>query len=125
MTNQPYPPPWSPQPGPRQGQYPANGPGYPGQHRPGTQGVDWRYATQQQYRAPQDPYAPVDRTRAMPIPQAKPQKRSRAGFLTVGALSIALVSAGIGGGVATLVRPERPPVATSMSGAASKSPVTP
>jgi putative serine protease PepD len=36
--------------------------------------------------------------------------------LTVGALAVALVSAGIGGGVATLVHPERTTVATSVSG---------
>src|SRR5665213_3490937 len=113
MTNHPYPPPVPPQPGSRQGQYAVGAPGYPGQYRPGTpqQAFDWRYATQQQqpYRQPYDPYVTNDRTRAMPgLPQpAHPQKRSRAGFLTVGALTIALVSAGIGGGVATLVRPER------------------
>jgi putative serine protease PepD len=116
MTNYPYPP---PQPGPRQGHYGADASGYSGQPRQTSpqQAFDWRYATQPPaYRAPYDPY---DRTRVMPAPheQARPQKRSRAGFLTVGALTIALVSAGIGGGVATLVRPERTPVTTSMSGA--------
>jgi putative serine protease PepD len=125
MTNHPYPPPLPPQPGSRQGHYQ---PGYPGQHRPGgpQQAPDWRYATQQQqpYRQPYDPYLTNDRTRLMPMlpPQEQPRKRSRAGLLTVGALSVALVSAGIGGGVATLVRPEHTTVATSMSGAAPGQP---
>ncbi|MDT7757169.1 MAG: putative serine protease PepD [Mycobacterium sp.] len=122
MTNYPYPPPAPRQPGPRQGQSDAGAPGYPGQHRPAApqQAFDWRYATQEQqpYRQPYDPYANAGHTRPMPLPphQAQPQRRSRAGFLTVGALAVALVSAGIGGGVATLVRPERTTVATSVSG---------
>ena len=41
------------------------------------------------------------------IPQV-PQKRSRAGALTAGAVAVAIVSAGIGGGVAMLVQPDRP-----------------
>jgi putative serine protease PepD len=98
----------------------AAAPGYPGQQRPGgypQQSYDWRYATQQQpYRGPADPYRPVDPTRMMHIPPAAPQKRSRAGRLTVGALTIAVVSAGIGGGVATLVRPDRPALSSSVAG---------
>jgi putative serine protease PepD len=42
--------------------------------------------------------------------------------LTIGALAIALVSAGVGGGVATLVKPDRPTVTTSVSGAAPSEP---
>jgi putative serine protease PepD len=38
--------------------------------------------------------------------------------LTIGALAIALVSAGVGGGVATLVKPDRPSITTSSMGAA-------
>lgn len=38
-----------------------------------------------------------------PMPPPGPQKRSRAGLLTVGALAIAVVSAGIGGAAATAV----------------------
>jgi putative serine protease PepD len=38
--------------------------------------------------------------------------------LTIGALAIALVSAGVGGGVATLVRPDHPTISTSAIGAA-------
>jgi putative serine protease PepD len=103
-------------------------PGYPGQ-RPGApqQSYDWRYATQQQptqqqaYRGPHDPYRGAPQTQAMPGPQM-PRKRSRAGVLTIGALAIALVSAGVGGGVATLVKPDRPTVTTSIAGAAPSEP---
>ncbi|MDT5153802.1 MAG: putative serine protease PepD [Mycobacterium sp.] len=125
MTNHPrYSPP--PPPGHRPGTHEAAAPGYPGQHRQGgypQQSYDWRYATQQQpYRGPADPYRPVDPTRMMPIPPAAPQKRSRTGRLTVGALTIAILSAGIGGGVATLVQPGRPALSSSISGAAPSVP---
>lgn len=113
MTNSPYPPP--PQSGHRTGTTPYAG----HQPRPGApqQQYDWRYATQppqQQYRP--DPYR-TDPTRAMHAPQPSPRKRSRAGLLTVGALTIAVVSAGIGGGVATLVQPDRTGGTTSILGA--------
>jgi putative serine protease PepD len=42
--------------------------------------------------------------------------------LTIGALAIALVSAGVGGGVATLVKPDRSTITTSASGAAPSEP---
>jgi putative serine protease PepD len=42
--------------------------------------------------------------------------------LTVGALAIALVSAGVGGGVATLVKPDRPALTSSALGAAPSEP---
>lgn len=106
MTNDPR---YSPRPIP---------PIHPGQYGP-QQPYDWRYASQQrppqqppphqqpqQQRPPQqfDPY----RTGA-PVPNPGiplgPQKRSRAGALTAGALAIAVVSAGIGGGVALLADP--------------------
>jgi putative serine protease PepD len=127
MTNHPrYSPP--PPPGQRPGAHEGAAPGYPGHHqghpgqqRPGgypQQSYDWRYATQppQAYRGPQDPYR-TDPTRMMNVPPAAPQKRSRAGRLTVGALAIAVVSAGIGGGVATLVQPGRPSLTSTSSGA--------
>ena len=130
MTNHPrYSPP--PPPGHRPGPYDRVAPGYPGQ-RPGApqQSYDWRYATQQHptqqqaYRGPHDPYRGAPQTQAMPGPQLPqvPQKRSRAGALTIGALAIALVSAGVGGGVATLVKPDRPTVTTSVAGAAPSEP---
>jgi putative serine protease PepD len=51
-----------------------------------------------------------------------PQKRSRAGALTVGAVAVAIVSAGIGGGVALLVQPDRPSASSSATGVASSVP---
>jgi putative serine protease PepD len=42
--------------------------------------------------------------------------------LTIGALAIALVSAGVGGGVATLVKPDRPAITSTASGAAPSEP---
>jgi putative serine protease PepD len=103
-------------------------PGYPAappQGAPQQPPYDWRYATlQQAYRGPHDPYRGGPQQPVMPgsqHPQA-PRKRSRAGSLTVGALAIALVSAGVGGGVATLVKPDRPSVSTSALGAAPSEP---
>jgi putative serine protease PepD len=124
MTNDPRyspPPPGRRPVGPEQVTY-----GYPGAQQPHPyqqQPYDWRYATQQQhqaYRAPYDPY------RGAPQPQphqpVPPQKRSRAGALTAGALAVAVVSAGIGGGVAMLVQPDRPSAGSSASGAAPSVP---
>ncbi len=51
------------------------------------------------------------------------QKRSRAGALTAGALAVAIVSAGIGGGVALLAQPDRPSATSSINGAAPGMPV--
>lgn len=139
MTNHPYPPPLPPHRGQHTGAYDTGahpsgvhqtgahqtGAGaYGGLGRPNTgpQQYDWRYATQapQQFRPQRDPYRP-DPTRSFPPPPAAPQKRSRAGLLTVGALAIALVSAGIGGGVATLVHTE-PGAPTSITGASPSQP---
>ena len=128
MTNHPrYSP--QPQPGQRPGPY-EQASGYSGPQRPGPyqqQPYDWRYATQQQtrqFRAPYDPYRGAPQQPAMPGPhqQPRPQKRSRAGALTAGALAVAVVSAGIGGGVATLVRSDRPAIGSSASGVASSVP---
>ena len=81
------------------------------------QGYDWRYATEQQrqaFRASYDPYpgAPIP-TGPGQYPQpgvpggpAQPRKRSRAGALVVGATVLAMLSAGVGGGVAMLVHPD-------------------
>ena len=126
MTNDPRyttPPP----PGYRPGAPHGAAPGYPGQHRPGPypqQSYDWRYATQppQSYRGPQDPYRTGDPTRMMPIPPAAPRQRSRGGRLALGALAIAVVSAGVGGGVATLVQPGRPALSSAFGGAAPSEP---
>jgi len=116
MTNHPrYSPPQ--QPGRQPGGYEHAAPGYPGAQRSAPyQPYDWRYATQQQtpFRPQYDPYRA-----APPVP---PQKRSRAGALTVGALAIAVVSAGIGGGVATMVAPDQQTATSSASGAAPSVP---
>ena len=123
MTNHPYPP-QPPQPGQRTGAYDTGMTGYPGPQgqRPSNaqQQYDWRYATQQ-YRQPHDPYRP-DHTRTLPPISAAPQRRSRAGLLTVGALTLAMVSAGIGGGVATLVQSDRPAITSPLSGASPSEP---
>ena len=70
-------------------------PGYPPQHSP----YDWRY------------YYPNDRRTQPPAPPT-PQKRSRAGAFVAGAAAIAVVSAGVGGGVALAVRPDHPSTTT-------------
>jgi putative serine protease PepD len=126
MTNHPRYSPPPPQPGRR----PANEHTtvYPGPHGYGgyqQQPYDWRYATQQPqhqgYRQPYDPYrgAPQQPHLAQP----GPAKRSRAGALTAGALAVAVVSAGIGGGVAVLAQPDRPGIgSTSTIGAAPSVP---
>ena len=64
---------------------------------------------QQGYRQPYDPYrgAPQQPHPAAPPPRPAP-KRSRAGALTAGALAIAVISAGVGGGVALLAKDDRP-----------------
>ncbi len=114
MTNHPRYSPPPPHPGRRPGD--ERTAVYPGQHgHTGyqQQPYDWRYATQQQpqqgYRQPYDPYrgAPQQPHPAAPPPRPAP-KRSRAGALTAGALAIAVVSAGVGGGVALLAKDDRP-----------------
>lgn len=121
MTNHPrYTP---PPPGNRPGAYDSVAPGYPGgpaRPGPGQPNYDWRYATQA-YRGPHDPYPGAPQTRVMPggpmSGPTQPRKRSRAGALTIGALAIAVVSAGIGGGVATLVQPDRGSITSAFSDA--------
>ncbi|OBF65384.1 peptidase S1 [Mycobacterium sp. 852002-51971_SCH5477799-a] len=111
----------------------AGSPGYaPGQQRPYNQQYDWRYRSQPssspttQFRPPYEPFSNTGPGRlpggtgvgpmpggtgAGPIPgippgmhvPPEPQKRSRAGLFVVGALAIAVVSAGIGGAAATAV----------------------
>ena len=137
MTNHPrYSPP--PPPGRRPGAPEHAAPGYPGaQQRPDPyqqQPYDWRYQTQQQQQtfrashAPYDPYRGAPQSPATarypqtPMPPP-PQKRSRAGALTAGALAVAVVSAGIGGGVAVLAQPDRPAATSSANGAAPGVPV--
>jgi putative serine protease PepD len=131
MTNYPrYSPPPPPQPGPRPGGHQQQAaPGYPGAQRPGPyqqqpqQQYDWRYATQQQaqaFRAPYDPYRGAPQP-GMPVPTV-PERRSRAGALTAGAVAVAIVSAGIGGGVALLAQPDRHSASSSVTGLAPSVP---
>ncbi len=104
----------------------------PGYQRPYNQQFDWRYQSSQpsqttQFRQPYEPFSgtgpgripggtgagPIlGGTGTGPIPGMLPplhppgpvrQKRSRAGLLAVGALAIAVISAGIGGAAATVV----------------------
>lgn len=122
--------------------------GYPGQVPPGPAGPqrsgsyeqqgaggwDWRYATEQQrqaFRPHYDPYpgAPMPtgpgqypRPGMPPAAQPQPGKRSRASALVAGAVAVALVSAGIGGGVAMLVHPAHSLSDISASGAAPSVP---
>jgi putative serine protease PepD len=128
MTNHPRYSPPPPQPGRGPGGNEPVAPGYPGAQRPDPyhqQPYDWRYATQQQFRAPYDPYRGGPAPAAVPGPQrpaGPPQKRSRAGTLTAGALAVAIVSAGVGGGVATLVQQDRPAANSTVSGVAPSVP---
>jgi putative serine protease PepD len=129
MTNHPRYSPPPQQPGGRPGGLEHGAPGYPGPQRPGPyQPYDWRYATQQNqqhsqtFRAPYDPYRGAPQP-TMPGQQpARPQRRSRAGALTAGALAIAVVSAGVGGGVALLAQPDRPAASSSLGGVAPSVP---
>ncbi|SEH65759.1 putative serine protease PepD [Mycolicibacterium rutilum] len=127
MTNHPRYSPPPPPPGRRPVGHQQASSGYPsGPQRPSgypQQPYDWRYATQQhptsaQYRSPYDPY----RGAPQPLPSQPPQKRSRAGALTAGALAVAIVSAGIGGGVAMLVSGDGSPSSSSIGGAAPSIP---
>lgn len=111
----------------------AGSPGYaPGQQQPYNPQYDWRYRSQPssspttQFRPPYEPFSNTGPGRipggtgvgpipggtgagpipgmppGMPVPP-EPQKRSRAGLFVVGALAIAVVSAGIGGAAATAI----------------------
>ena len=134
MTNYPSYSPPPPPPGRRPGVPEHAAPGYTGPQRSGPyqqQPYDWRYQTQQQqqpFRAPYDPYrgAPASpgtgRYPQAPLPVLPPQKRSRAGALTAGAIAVAIVSAGVGGGVALLAQPDRPAATSSINGAAPSVP---
>ena len=126
MTNHPRYSPPPPQPGRRPGANAPAAPVHPGQQGHGAyqqQPYDWRYATQQQqFRAPYDPYRQAGPAVVPPAYRpAQPQKRSRAGALTAGAVAVAIVSAGIGGGVALLAQPDRPAAGSSTAAGAAPS----
>jgi putative serine protease PepD len=115
------------------GQLPPGPPGPTGPQSSGAYGqqhYDWRYATEQQrqaFRAQYDPYrgAPMPggpgqylRPDLPAGPQRQPRKLSRATALTAGAVAVAIVSAGVGGGVAVLTHPSHGVAGMSTSGAA-------
>ena len=62
-------------------------------------------SSQPQYRQPYGPFAggQAGPSAGGPPPLAAPRKRSRAGALTVGAVAVAVVSAGIGGAAASVI----------------------
>jgi putative serine protease PepD len=125
MTNDPRYSPPPPYPGRRPGD--GRAAGFPGPHGhtgyQQQQPYDWRYATQQHqqaYRQPYDPYRGAPQQPGpVPPPPRPPKKKSRAGALTAGALAIAVVSAGIGGGVALVAKPDRPGGGTQITAAPS------
>jgi putative serine protease PepD len=111
---------------PRQGRHEPTAPGYPGTHRHDPyqqsqqQPYDWRYARQQFQPQPHyDPY----RAAPAPAPHShKPEHKSRVGVFTAGALAIAVISAGVGGGVALLAHPDNRPGSSVLSNAAPSVP---
>jgi putative serine protease PepD len=80
-----------------------------GQQQTYPQGYEWRQGQQPQYRQPYGPFAGQaghsgQHPAGGPPPQLPaPRKRSRAGALTVGAVAVAVVSAGIGGAAASVI----------------------
>src|ERR1700735_4971631 len=108
MTNHPRysPPPQQHGYRPVSDQRGATGHSSPGQQQTYQQGYDWRYG--QQPQQPQQgqyrqPYGHFAGGQAGPPAGGPPRKRSRAGALTVGAVAVAVVSAGIGGAAASVI----------------------
>ncbi|MFW3113356.1 serine protease PepD [Mycobacterium haemophilum DSM 44634] len=109
-------------------------PAYAEGQQPYQQQFDWRYQQSQQYRRPYEPFGgtgPMPRIGGagpVPMPSMIPplpppgriaERRPRAGMLAVGALVIAVVSAGIGGAAATVVE-----LGTHVAGGNGGGPVT-
>lgn len=88
--------------------------GTPGYNQPGFQPpYDWRYPTGPGYHGPlPDPYAAVGAGGGATMPPPARKKRFRPVALTLGALAIAGLSAGVGGMVAMTARPANAPVTT-------------
>ncbi len=108
MTNHPRYSPPPQQPGYRPASDHPAAPGYSGHGQQQTypQPYDWRYAQQPPHRQPYGPFggAASGPAGGPPPPQLGAQRKpSRAGALAVGALAIAVVSAGIGGAAATVI----------------------
>jgi putative serine protease PepD len=132
MTNHPRYSPPPQQPGYRPVSDQRGAPSYSGHGQQQTypQHYDWRYGQQPPYR--QQPYGSFGGGQAGPAggpppPQLGVQRnRSRAGALAVGALAIAVVSAGIGGAAASVIEHNgQLPIAsdgTSLGGAAPSLP---
>jgi putative serine protease PepD len=132
MTNHPRYSPPPQQPGYRPVSDQRGAPGYSGHGQQQTypQHYDWRYGQQPPYQ--QQPYGSFGSGQPGPAggpPTAQlgiPRKRSRGGALAVGALAIAVVSAGIGGAAASVIEHNgQLPIAsdgTSLGGAAPSLP---
>jgi putative serine protease PepD len=111
MTNHPRYSPPPQQHGYRSVSDQRGAPGYSGHGQQQTypQQYDWRYGQQPQqpqqpqYRQPYGPFAGGQAGPPGPPQLGVPRKRSRAGALAVGALAIAVVSAGIGGAAASVI----------------------
>ena len=129
MTNHPTYSPPPQQPGYRPVSDQRGAPGYSG-HGQQTypQHYDWRYRQQTQFGQPYGSFGGGQAGPAgSPPPQlGVPRKRSRAGGLAVGALAIAVVSAGIGGAAGSVIEHNgQLPIAsdgTSLGGAAPSLP---
>jgi len=108
MTNHPRYSPPPQQPGYRPVSDQRGAPGYSGHGQQQTypQHYDWRYGQQPQYRQPYGSFGggQAGHAGSPPPPQlGVRRRRSRAGSLAVGALAIAVVSAGIGGAAASVI----------------------
>jgi putative serine protease PepD len=110
MTNHPRysPPPQQHGYRPASDQRGATGHSGYGQQQTYPQGYEWRHGQQPQqtqYRQPYGPFAGQTGHSAggPPVQVHAPRKRSRAGALTVGAVAVAVVSAGIGGAAASVI----------------------
>jgi putative serine protease PepD len=105
MTNHPRYSPPPQQPGYHPGSDQRGAPGYSGHGQQQTypQHDYWRYGQQPQYRQPYGSFGGGPAGSPPPPQLGVPRKRSRAGGLAVGALAIAVVSAGIGGAAASVI----------------------
>ncbi|MCX8559842.1 trypsin-like peptidase domain-containing protein [Mycolicibacterium mucogenicum] len=97
------------------GQYPT-GQHQTGQHPTGSY-VTGQYSTQPYGSQPHDPYRNGSQN-GRPSISPRPQNRSRTGPLIAGMAAVALVSAGIGGGIVMLAQPDYSNTTTSLGGSA-------
>ncbi|GAA2419193.1 S1C family serine protease [Mycolicibacterium llatzerense] len=104
------------------GQYPTGqhqtGQHQTGQHQTGSYSTG-QYSTQQYGSQPYDPYRTGQHNgRPSITPRPQGQNRSRTGPLIAGMAAVALVSAGIGGGIVMLAQPDNSSSSTSLGGSA-------